>query len=74
MVIEKLYYIDFQNWKFRIFKDYISEFQDDSIDVTFNIEFTNGIIRKNTETFVKRRKARQFRDLKNKIYKLTGEK
>lgn len=62
----KYYYIDFINNKFRICKEYISHIQDDSIYETYEIEFINGITRKNNEVFRQRRKARQFRDKCNR--------
>lgn len=65
----KYYYIFFENNKYRIGKDYIKEIQTDSIDFYYDIEFINGVIRKNNEVFEQRRKARQLRDKLNRKYK-----
>lgn len=70
----KYYYIFFENNKYRIGKDYIKEIQTDSIDIYYDIEFINGVIRKNNEVFEQRRKARQLRDKLNKRYKVDREK
>lgn len=70
----KYYYIIFKNNKYRIGKDYIKEIQTDSIDIYYDIEFIDGVIRKNNEVFEQRRKARQLRDKLNKRYKVDREK
>lgn len=69
----KYYYIFFENNKYRIGKDYIKKIQTDSIDIYYDIEFVNGVIRKNNEVFEQRRKARQLRDKLNKRYKVNIE-
>lgn len=65
----KYYYIAFKNGKYRIFKEFISEVQIDSIDSTYKIYFVNGIVRKNNQVYEQRRKARQFRDALNRCRK-----
>ena len=65
----KYYYIAFKNGKYRIFKEFISEIQTDSIYRTYNIYFINGVVRKNNQVYEQRRKARQVRDALNRCLK-----
>lgn len=65
----KLYYVDFVNGKFRIFKEYVDYIEGWSTEKYVNIVFINGVERKNCDVFEKRRKARQNRDFLNKNFK-----
>lgn len=65
----KLYYVDFVNGKFRIFKEYVDYMEGCTADDYITIVFINGIVRKNCDVFEKRRKARQNRAFLNKNFK-----
>ena len=67
----KYYYIGFKNCKYRIFKEFLSELQIDSIHETYKVYFANGIVRKNDEVYEQRRKARKVRDALNRYIKYT---
>lgn len=73
LIDKKFYYVDFINSKYRICKEYIKGVQTNSTTRHYKIYFCNGIERNNDKVFIKRRKARQFRDTLNRFRKYEDE-